>query len=87
MLARERHALGNGPSVGQFQVLIGSKRKQLGELPEDADKEVAQDDVEECESFGALKPRRRPSCWTCARNPRIDRIESAASVSGAAQSA
>jgi hypothetical protein len=37
-----------------FQVLIGSKRKELGELPEDADKEVAQDDVEDCESFGAL---------------------------------
>ena len=37
-----------------FQVLIGSKRKELGQLPDDADTEVAQDRIAENEGGGAL---------------------------------
>jgi len=37
-----------------FQVLIGSKKRELGIIPEDADTEVAQDEMEEGASIGAL---------------------------------
>ena len=37
-----------------FQILIGSKRKELGQLPEGVDQEVAQDQIEDESSGGAL---------------------------------
>jgi hypothetical protein len=37
-----------------FQILIGSKKKELGLLPEEVDQEVAQDQIEDDGSGGAL---------------------------------
>jgi ERCC4-related helicase len=52
-----------------FQILIGSKKKELGELPDEAELEVAQDRIAESENGGGLTSQRRASCLICGLTP------------------